>query len=82
VKPDKPAMVMEYWLGWFDQWGRRHNVKDVKAVANTMEEILKFGASVNLYMFHGNDYQLEMNMYNQVNSEYPYSGAVIAMHVI
>ena len=69
-------MVMEYWLGWFDQWGRRHNVKDVKAVAKTMEEILEFGASVNLYMFHG---QLEMNMHNLVNSEYPYNRIVITM---
>ena len=47
-------MVMEYWLGWFDQWGIQHQVKDAKAVAVTMGEILKFGASVNLYMFHGN----------------------------
>lgn len=54
MKPDKPVMVMEYWLGWFDQWGTPHHVRDAKAVAVTMEEILKFGASVNLYMFHGN----------------------------
>ena len=54
MEPDKPVMVMEYWLGWFDQWGIPHHVRDAKAVADTMEEILKFGASVNLYMFHGN----------------------------
>lgn len=53
TQPDKPVMVMEYWLGWFDHWGRPHHVRDAKAVADTMEEILKFGASVNLYMFHG-----------------------------
>ena len=55
MKPDKPVMVMEYWLGWYDQWGRGHHVKDAKVVADHMGEILKFGASVNLYMFHGND---------------------------
>ena len=60
VQPDKPVMVMEYWLGWFDQWGKRHHVKDAKTVAETMEEILQFGASVNLYMFHGNDCHLKM----------------------
>lgn len=79
MKPDKPVMVMEYWLGWFDQWGRQHSVKDVKAVADTMEEILKFGASFNLYMFHGNECQLQMNICNQVNSEYPYNRTVIPM---
>lgn len=47
-------MVTEYWLGWFDQWGAGpHHVKDAKAVGDTLEEILKFGTSFNLYMFHG-----------------------------
>lgn len=21
-------MVMEYWTGWFDVWGSRHNIRD------------------------------------------------------
>lgn len=46
-------MVTEYWLGWFDQWGGQHHVKDAKAVTDILEEILEFGASFNLYMFHG-----------------------------
>jgi len=46
-------MVAEFWDGWFDHWGEMHNKRDPDMVAATMEEILTFGASVNLYMFHG-----------------------------
>jgi len=53
IQPDKPAMVAEFWDGWFDHWGEMHNKRDPDMVAATMEEILTFGASVNLYMFHG-----------------------------
>uniref|UniRef100_A0A8C0GE97 Beta-galactosidase n=1 Tax=Chelonoidis abingdonii TaxID=106734 RepID=A0A8C0GE97_CHEAB len=41
-----PKMVMEYWTGWFDSWGGPHNIFDA-------DEVLKTGASINLYMFHG-----------------------------
>uniref|UniRef100_A0A8C0IMY9 Beta-galactosidase n=1 Tax=Chelonoidis abingdonii TaxID=106734 RepID=A0A8C0IMY9_CHEAB len=43
---NKPKMVMEYWTGWFDSWGGPHNIFDA-------DEVLKTGASINLYMFHG-----------------------------
>lgn len=23
-------MIMEYWVGWFDTWGNKHNVKDAR----------------------------------------------------
>lgn len=46
-------MVAEFWDGWFDHWGEMHHTRDADTVASTMEEILHFGASVNLYMFFG-----------------------------
>uniref|UniRef100_K7G7Q0 Uncharacterized protein n=1 Tax=Pelodiscus sinensis TaxID=13735 RepID=K7G7Q0_PELSI len=49
----KPKMVMEYWTGWFDSWGGPHNIFDADDVVNSVEEVLKMGASINLYMFHG-----------------------------
>lgn len=24
-QPDKAAMVMEFWTGWFDHWGESHH---------------------------------------------------------
>ena len=46
-------MVTEFWDGWFDHWGEEHHTQSADTAAATMEDILKFGASVNLYMFHG-----------------------------
>lgn len=53
LQSDKPTMVAEFWDGWFDHWGEMHHTRDVASVTGTLEEILKFGSSVNLYMFHG-----------------------------
>uniref|UniRef100_A0A8C5J9F1 GLBL2 protein n=1 Tax=Junco hyemalis TaxID=40217 RepID=A0A8C5J9F1_JUNHY len=53
VQKDQPKMVMEYWTGWFDNWGGPHYVFDADEMVNTVESILKTGASINLYMFHG-----------------------------
>ena len=55
-QPDKPMMVMEFWTGWFDHWGHGHLERDltVNEISQRISAILKFGASFNLYMFHGN----------------------------
>lgn len=48
-----PLMVAEFWCGWFDHWGDAHHVRNPTETANTLDEILAAGASVNFYMFHG-----------------------------
>nr|XP_014721442.2 beta-galactosidase-1-like protein 3 isoform X2 [Equus asinus] len=53
VQRDKPIMIMEYWVGWFDTWGSKHEVKDAGDVKNTVSEFIKFEISFNVYMFHG-----------------------------
>ena len=52
-RPDGPCMVGEYWAGWFDTWGVRHQVTDGALQATELASMLKQGCSVNLYMFHG-----------------------------
>jgi len=52
-QPDKPLMCMEYWNGWFDHWGEAHHTRDGKDVADVLDRMLRMGASVNFYMFHG-----------------------------
>lgn len=52
-QPDGPIMCMEYWNGWFDHWGEDHHTRDAKDVANVFDDMLRLGASVNFYMFHG-----------------------------
>ncbi|KAF2887468.1 hypothetical protein ILUMI_18705 [Ignelater luminosus] len=52
-QPGKASMVMEYWTGWFDHWTEVHNTRDLISYFTVLNDILKFPASVNLYMFHG-----------------------------
>lgn len=49
----KPLMCMEFWVGWFDNWGVEcHQTGDTAEHAKDLDEILSEG-SVNLYMFIG-----------------------------
>lgn len=50
---DRPLMVMEFWIGWFDAWGdKEHHTREAESAAAELDDILKEG-SVNIYMFHG-----------------------------
>ncbi|MCX4748249.1 beta-galactosidase [Kitasatospora sp. NBC_01287] len=51
--PDGPLVCMEYWNGWFDNWGAPHHTRDAADAARVLEELLAAGASVNLYLAHG-----------------------------
>ncbi|XP_074833221.1 beta-galactosidase-1-like protein 2 [Carettochelys insculpta] len=53
IQQNKAKMVMEYWTGWFDSWGGPHNIFDADDMVNFVAKVLKTGASINLYMFHG-----------------------------
>jgi beta-galactosidase len=50
-QPTGPLMCSEFWNGWFDEWGGHHHT-DTES-ASHLDELLKLGASVNIYMFHG-----------------------------
>lgn len=52
-RPDQPLMVMEYWTGWFDHWTEKHHRRSNEAFSDVLNRILKYPASVNMYMFHG-----------------------------
>lgn len=50
---EKPLMVMEFWIGWFDAWGdEEHHTRDVESASVELGHALEEG-SVNIYMFHG-----------------------------
>ncbi|XP_032953830.1 beta-galactosidase-1-like protein 3 isoform X7 [Rhinolophus ferrumequinum] len=54
LQRNKPIMVMEYWVGWFDTWGSgEHKVTNADDVEKTVSEFIKFEISFNIYMFHG-----------------------------
>ncbi len=52
-QPTGPLMCMEFWDGWFDNWGSHHHTTDPQTAAHDLDVILSAGGSVNFYMFHG-----------------------------
>lgn len=52
-RPGRPIFNAEYWDGWFDHWGERHQTTDAEQQANEIDWTLSQGFSINLYMFHG-----------------------------
>jgi beta-galactosidase len=52
-QPTGPLMCSEFWDGWFDDWGGHHHVTSPGQTAGQLDELLRLGASVNIYMFHG-----------------------------
>jgi beta-galactosidase len=53
LRPDAPLFVSEYWPGWFDHWGHPHETRPIPAQLEDLDYILKRGAGINIYMFHG-----------------------------
>lgn len=53
MRPGQPLFAAEYWPGWFDHWGQRHQTRPIGPQIIDLDTILSRGASVNLYMFHG-----------------------------
>ena len=52
-RPNGPLWVGEYWAGWFDHWGRNHEVTNTDKQVAEYESLLRQGYSINLYMLWG-----------------------------
>lgn len=53
LRPDAPKMCSEFWSGWFDKWGARHETRPAKTMVEGIDEMLSKGISFSLYMTHG-----------------------------
>lgn len=53
LRPNAPQMCSEFWSGWFDKWGARHETRPAKAMVEGIDEMLSKGISFSLYMAHG-----------------------------
>ena len=53
VRPDTPLMCSEYWSGWFDHWGRKHETRDAGKMVDGIKDMLNRRISFSLYMAHG-----------------------------
>lgn len=53
LRPDSPLMCSEFWSGWFDKWGARHETRPTDDMVAGIDEMLSKGISFSLYMTHG-----------------------------
>lgn len=53
MRPNSPKMCSEFWSGWFDKWGGRHETRGSKQMVDGLREMLDKGISFSLYMTHG-----------------------------
>ncbi len=53
LRPNSPLMCSEFWSGWFDKWGARHETRHAKDMVAGIDEMLSKGISFSLYMTHG-----------------------------
>lgn len=53
IRPDAPLMCSEFWSGWFDKWGARHETRPAEDMVAGIDEMLSKGISFSLYMTHG-----------------------------
>ena len=69
-KGKQPLMCMEFWAGWFDQWGSKHVTRTPESVIKDLEQFLKKGYSFNIYMFCGGTNFGFMNGSNKTEKGY------------
>ena len=53
LRPETPLMCSEFWSGWFDHWGRKHETRPAKDMVQGIKEMLDRNISFSLYMTHG-----------------------------
>ena len=82
LSSDFPLMVMEFWTGWFDHWGRVHETRAPDVMRTALEYCMKENASVNFYMFHGGTNfgfmagALDLSKYKPDTTSYDYDAPV------
>ncbi len=53
LRPTTPLMCSEFWSGWFDKWGARHETRPAEDMVEGIDKMLSEGISFSLYMTHG-----------------------------
>lgn len=53
LRPNTPLMCSEFWSGWFDHWGAKHETRSGEVLVKSLKEMLDQNISFSLYMTHG-----------------------------
>lgn len=69
-RPNTPLMNGEFWVGWFDHWGKPKNARSTESYNNNLKWMLENNVSPNLFMAHGGTSFGFMNGANWVGGAY------------
>jgi beta-galactosidase len=53
LRPEAPLMCSEFWSGWFDHWGAKHETRNAEELVGGLKDMLDKNISFGLYMVHG-----------------------------
>lgn len=53
ARPNAPLMCSEFWSGWFDHWGRKHETRNAEVMVSGIKDMVDRHISFSLYMAHG-----------------------------
>ena len=53
LRPGEPKVCMEFWNGWFDQWGTEHHTREAQTVVDEIKTLIDNNGGFNIYMFSG-----------------------------
>ncbi len=53
LRPGEPKICMEFWNGWFDQWGVPHHTREPESAVGELKSMIDMGGHFNIYMFSG-----------------------------
>ena len=74
-----PLVNSEFYTGWIDYWGEKHQTKAAALVAKSLDKILSMNASVNIYMYEGgtnfgfmNGANYNLLLYQPIPTSYDY----------
>ena len=77
--PKGPLVNSEFYTGWIDHWGEKHQTKAAALVAKSLDKILFMNASVNIYMYEGgtnfgfmNGANYNLLLYKPIPTSYDY----------
>jgi beta-galactosidase len=82
-QPNAPVFIAEYWDGWFDHWGEKHQVTDAAVQEAEIRAAIEKGYSISLYMVEGgtsfgwmNGANSDGNSYQPDVSSYDYDAPI------
>ena len=86
IRPDDPLFCAEFWGSWFDHWGDKYHItRNPEEQASELDDMLRMGGNVNIYMacggtnfgfMNGANYMPEESRYRPTATTYDFDAPI------